>query len=109
MIKKIIPTAVLLISLSSCSISTYYAQNESANNNPTAIENIKLYTNNAPKEYIVLGSIAVDALGSAKSAEKFLKKKASKIGADAIINCQLTKLNSFSQRTGISGVAIKYN
>ncbi|WP_026713684.1 hypothetical protein [Flavobacterium daejeonense] len=107
--KNILSTLVLLITLSSCSISAYYAQDESAKYNPTTIENIKLYSNDINKEYTVLGSIAVDAAGSSTSAEKLLKKKASKIGADAIIYCKLTKLNSVAQRTGISGVAVKYN
>ncbi|MCG9794113.1 lipoprotein [Flavobacterium algicola] len=107
--KKIITTFVILLSLSSCSISTYYAQDETAATTPTTQENIKLYTNNVEQKYTVLGSIAIDAVGNTQSAEKFLKKKAAKIGADAIIYCKLNKLNSFSQRTGISGVAIKYN
>lgn len=107
--KNIISALVLSLTLGSCSISTYYAQEESIKNTPTSIENIKLYSNDIHKEYTVLGNIAVDAVGSSVSAEKFLKKKASKIGADAIIYCKLTKLNSVAQRTGISGVAIKYN
>lgn len=107
--KNIISTLVLSITLSSCSISTYYAQDTSIKCTPTSIENIKLFSNDINKEYIVLGSIAVDATGSSISAEKLLKKKASKIGADAVIYCKMTKLNSFTQRTGISGVAIKYN
>lgn len=107
--KNILSAFVLSIILSSCSISTYYAQDESVKYNPTAIENIKLFSNNINKDYTVLGSIAVDAAGSSTSAEKLLKKKASKIGADAIIYCKLTKLNSIAQRTGISGVAVKYN
>lgn len=107
--KNILSALVLSITLSSCSISTYYAQDTSIKNAPTSIENIKLFSNDIHKEYTVLGSIAVDATGSSVSAEKLLKKKASKIGADAIIYCKMTKLNSFAQRTGISGVAIKYN
>ncbi len=107
--KNIISVLVLSLTLGSCSISTYYAQDESVKNTPTSIESIKLYSNDIHKEYTVMGSIAVDAAGSAISAEKLLKKKASKIGADAIIYCKLTKLNSVAQRTGISGVAIKYN
>lgn len=107
--KKIIPAFILLIITSSCALSTYYAQNESQKYNKTTIENISLFSNDIQKEYTVMGSIAVDAVGNASAAEKSLKKKASKIGADAIIYCKLTKLNSFTQRTGISGVAIKYN
>lgn len=107
--KNIISALIISITLSSCSISTYYAQDTSMNNTPTSSENIKLYSNDINKEYTVLGSIAVDATGSSIAAEKVLKKKASKIGADAIIYCKMTKLNSFTQRTGISGVAIKYN
>ncbi|AWG21200.1 hypothetical protein FFWV33_06455 [Flavobacterium faecale] len=108
MIKKAIAVLVVTLTLTSCSISTFYAQNEAAEYTPTKKEEIKLYSHNSPKEYIVVGSMAIDVNGSPKVAEAYLKKKASALGADAVIFCKLNKLNSFTSRTGISGVAVKF-
>lgn len=107
--KNKILALVALISLNSCSIATYYAQNDLTNKTETKIEDIKLFSNDIQKEYIVLGSIAVYAPGGTEAAEKCIKKKASTVGADAIIFCKLNKISSVDQSTGISGVAIKYN
>lgn len=108
MIKKAILAVLVSLTLTSCSISTFYAQNEAAQYTETNSETIKLYSHNSPQDYIVVGSMAIDVNGSTKTAEKFLKKKASQLGADAVIFCKLNKMNSFSSRTGISGVAVKF-
>lgn len=107
--KKKILALVLLLTLNSCSISTFYPQNEVTNKAETKVEDIKLFSNDIQKEYQVLGSIAVYAVGDTEDAEKCIKKKASKVGADAVIFCKLNKLSSYNQAAGISGVAIKYN
>ncbi|MBN2485120.1 MAG: hypothetical protein JXB34_04005 [Bacteroidales bacterium] len=99
----------LVFIISSCSISAYYTQSGAKTYPETSIDMIKIFSNDVDESYTVIGSIAVDAVGDAKSAEKVLKKKAASLGADAIIFCKLTKMTSVAQRTGLSGVAIKYN
>jgi hypothetical protein len=105
--KNKILALILLATLSSCSITTFYAENEQASITETKPEDVKLYSNDIQKEYTVLGSIAVYSPGEGEAAEKCIKKKASKIGADAIIFCKLSKIASSNQATGISGVAVK--
>lgn len=107
--KNILFVVVLMLAFSGCSVSTYYLQNESQTYAETNTNFIKLYVGDIDKDYTVIGSIAADIVGNGDAAAKYLKKEAAKIGADAIIHCRLTKMTSFSQRTGVSGVAVKLN
>lgn len=59
------------------------------------------------KNYEIIGSIAVDTPGFGNDAMLALKSQAAAIGANAVINVKLTKLQSFVARTGLSGVAIR--
>jgi hypothetical protein len=105
--KTLIALLVSLTCLTSCSYYAYYCQTGSAPLTETKPDVIKIYSGDIDKEYVVIGSVAADVNGDADAAVKYLKKKASKLGADAIIKIELTKINSFSQRTGISGVAVR--
>lgn len=106
--KKIfITTFILSILLSGCTYYAYQYQTGSTALTETSPESIKIYSGDIEQAYTVIGSVAVDVPGDADKAAKFLKNKASELGADVIINADLTKMNSFSQRTGISGVAVK--
>lgn len=85
----------------------YYPQTGSASYKATYPEEIRVYSGAPDQDYMVMGSVAVDVIGDADAAVKHLKKKAAEMGADAIINAKLTKVNSSASRTGISGVAVK--
>jgi len=100
-------TFFTLISLSSCSHFAYYYQTGSSSKSETSPESIKIFCGDIDQDYIIIGSVTADVMGDGEAVVKYLKKKASKLGADAIINVDLTKINSFSPRTGISGVAVK--
>lgn len=103
-------TLILFVSLmmmSSCSFYTYQFQTGSTAQTETKPESIKIYANDIDKEYIIIGSVAADVLGDGDAVVKYLKKKAAKLGADAIIKVELTKLSSGHSRTGISGVAVR--
>ena len=94
--------------LASCNIYTFYPNKESQTFPATSPNEIKIYTGDIDRSYTVIGSVAADALGRSEVVAKYLKSKASKLGADAIIYTELTKINTMVQRTGISGVAVKF-
>lgn len=105
--KKIaILLSLTLILLTSC-FYTYYPQTGSAIYAETNPEEIQIYSGNIDSDYEILGSVAADAIGDADAVAKYLKKKAAKMGANAIIKVELTKVNSAAINTGISGVAVK--
>jgi len=94
--------------LTSCVIKTHYIQDDAQAFEKSSPSDIKVYTGaDIGSDYDVIGSVAVDAPGTGEAAVKELKEEAAKLGADAVINLQLTKLASFVQRTGASGVAVK--
>lgn len=92
---------------SSCSYYAYQYQTGSTSHSETTPDSIKIYSGDIEQDYVIIGSVTADVMGDADAVVKYLKKKAAKLGADAIIKVDLTKINSFSQRTGISGVAVK--
>ncbi|WKK86991.1 hypothetical protein QYS48_09210 [Marivirga arenosa] len=92
---------------SSCSFYAYQYQTGSSSYSETTPESIKIYSGDIEQDYIVIGSVTADVMGDADAVVRYLKKNAAKLGADAIIKVDLSKMNSFSRRTGISGVAIK--
>ena len=94
--------------LTSCVIKTHYIQDDAQAYDKTDPGSIKIYTgDNTGQQYNVIGSVAVDAPGNGEKAIMELKNEAAKLGADAVINVKLTKLASFGDRTGASGVAVK--
>jgi hypothetical protein len=99
----------LTLHLSSCSYFTVYYQTGSSIKPETSKENIQIYTGDIERNYQILGSVAVDVVGSAEEAALYLKKKAALIGADAIIYTVPTKMHSYVSRTGLSGVAVRFN
>jgi hypothetical protein len=109
--RKIVLSLLLsLIALLDCAIQTHQFQTgvkgpEAA----VAPAAVKIYSGPAPagSTFKVLGSVAVDAVGDADAALAALKNEAGKMGANAVMNTTLTKANSFAQRTGLSGVAIR--
>lgn len=98
-----------VFTLTGCNFYTYYLQTGSTAFPETKPESIAFYSGDIDKEYQVIGSVAVDVVMDGVAAKNYLRLKASKLGADAIIYVKLVKLNSFTQRTGISGVAVKFN
>ncbi len=94
--------------LASCNIYTFYPNKESQTFPATSPNEIKIYSGDIDRPYTVIGSVAADALGRSEVVAKYLKSKASKQGADAILFAELTKISTMAQRTGISGVAVKF-
>ena len=92
--------------LSSCTYYAYYPTGESVQNR-TMPSNIKIYsTQEIGKDYKVLGSFCIYMDGNAERVSLELKKRLSKIGADAAVDVKLSKLSSFDARSSISGTAI---
>jgi hypothetical protein len=108
MMKKLIVALIIVFPiLTSCSYYTYHIPTGSSIQIETKPETIKIYSGDIEQEYIVIGSVAADVMGGGDDVVRYLKKKAAKLGADAIIHVDLTKMKSFAQRTGLSGVAVK--
>jgi hypothetical protein len=108
--KKIILAFPLLAFFSGCAVQTHYYQ--TGVTEPTgkvAPADVKVYSGRAPTgtSFLVLGSVAVDVPGDGSAVLPLLKEEAAKMGADAVIEVKLTKINSFAERTGLSGTAIR--
>ena len=102
---RAITFSFLLILLSGC-FHAYYPQTGSKTYKPTQAEYIEIYTGEPGQEYVVMGSIAADVISNSDAALNHLKKRAAQIGADAVINVQVTS-NLGCGGTGVSGVAVK--
>lgn len=96
------------IQFTGCSYFTVYYQTGSNIQMETNPENIQICIGDIDREYQILGSVAVDVPGNEEKAALFLKKKAAKIGADAIIYVVPTVMHSYISRTGLSGVAVRF-
>ena len=104
--KKIFFSISIAVWFSACTISTHFIQDGSAAKPAVSPESIKIYSGDISQDYEVIGSVAVDVNGDGKLAAVALKEKAGKIGANAVIMVKLTKLVSYTSRTGLSGVAV---
>jgi hypothetical protein len=106
---KFIKQSILLISLLfiGCGYSSHFVDDAGSTYPASNPDDIEIYSGDIEADYEVIGVIASDVVGDGEKATKRALSEASKIGADAIIFVKLTKLNSFAQRTGLSGVAIK--
>lgn len=104
--KLIVPFVLMLTLLSSCYYG-FYPQTGSSVQTETNAESIQIYSGDIQQDYEIIGSITVDVMGKAEKASKYLKKKAAKVGADAVIHVELNKVDMEYQRTGISGIAVK--
>jgi hypothetical protein len=103
---------VLLIGIavlfSGCTIATHYLQSDSKNYPEVPPEQVKVFSEEKiPFKYEVIGSVAVDALGGGDEAKRALQERAGQIGANAVIDVRLTKINSFTVRSGASGTAVR--
>jgi hypothetical protein len=100
---------VFILFFSSCTITTHYLQEGAKAYPATTPDKIKIFSGEkAEKDFIVLGSVAVDTPGDGESAATALKQEAASLGATAIINVRLTKVASSTPRTGASGTAVRY-
>lgn len=107
--RKIVLVFPVLLSLTGCAIQAHQFQTGvGAHPAPVAPASVKIYSGAVPPgtSYQILGSVAVDAMGDADAAASTLKEEAGKMGANAVVDVRLTKLNSFAQRTGLSGTAV---
>lgn len=105
--KYIIISVLCLSTLSSCFYG-FYPQTGSNIYAETRPEMVKIYSGEPEYEYEIIGSITADVIGDGDAVVKHLKKKAAQLGADAVIRVDLSKVNSTTVRTGISGVAVKF-
>ncbi len=74
---------------------------------PTNVKDIRVYSVTHPVvEYITIGyiSVSMSSQDAGNDLRDKLKKRAAKLGADAIINFKL----SFAGGAGAEGIAIKY-
>lgn len=104
----IIIIALILSSFTSC-FYAYYPQTGSEPQAETNPESIMIYSGDIDQDYTILGPVCVDVIGDSEAGVKFLKKKAAQLGADAVIKVELTKMNAYTIRTGISGIAVRTN
>lgn len=97
---------VLFIVLTSCTYSTYpkYKTSSYPKTNP---DTILIYPKEINQDYEIIGIVGVDVKGDGDAVIEQIKKIASKHGADAIIHFKLNQLDSSTNITGGSGVAIK--
>ena len=108
--KKLLLVGAFAMLSSACSIKSHYIQSNAQTYPSTNISEIKVYASSEVLEnYTVIGSVVSFVQGNGEHAITELKKEAAVIGADAIIALKLDKLNSFSQATEASGIAVKIN
>jgi uncharacterized protein YbjQ (UPF0145 family) len=105
--KKYLFVAIILITTLNGCFYAFYPQTGSHFYAETLPETVQIFSGEPEQEYEIIGSITADVIGDADAVVKHLKKKAAKLGADAVIKVDLSKVNSTTLRTGISGVAIK--
>ena len=105
--KKVVIALILLSTLMTSCYYSFYPQTGALIYPATNPEEIKIFTGNIEQDYVIIGSVTADVIGDADAVVKHLKKKASELGADAIIRVELNKISSETMRTGISGIAVK--
>lgn len=83
---------------------------------PTAKEQVKIYfSSDIGQEYTEIGYVAVEKGNDPEVVKDLLKEEAAKLGADAVINCQLglvaQDIGFFGATQGVvsmRGIAIKF-
>jgi hypothetical protein len=80
-----------------------YTTKQYRNTNPNEIA---IYKKGIIQDYEIIGPVGADVKGDSVAVINRIKKKASKLGADAIIHFKLNHVNVYEE-TGSSGVAIK--
>lgn len=107
--KKILFISIIsLCFCNACSFHTHYLQTNSTYFPATDPDQVEIYSHTPDREYIVIGSVAVDIFGNDQSAVKKLKKEVAKLGAHAVINTQLTRMTTAGSRSGLTGVAVRF-
>ena len=98
---------LICIFILSCTIKTHYILTDKQYQSIENAEKISIFSD-IPKDlkFEIIGCVAVDSPGDMKQTIKAFKEEAGSIGANAVINVKLTKLNSYTGRTGLSGTAI---
>lgn len=93
--------------LSSCTYYTYYVPEGSSLHSGPKAETIKIYSGDIDANYTEIAVVAIIGPDNGDAVVNTLKRKVSKLGANAIIHAKLTKLNALPISTGISGVAVR--
>ncbi len=106
--KLLFISIVSLFFCNACSFHTHYLQSNSTYFPATNPDKVEIYSHAPDREFIVIGSVAVDVFGDDQSAEKKLKKEVAKIGGHAVINTQMTRMTTAGSRSGLSGVAVRF-
>ncbi|MBK8803019.1 MAG: hypothetical protein IPN71_13385 [Fibrobacteres bacterium] len=107
--KRIIGLFAVLAMGSGCAIQTHYFQHGAVQpTNMVDADSVKVFSGPAPAgtSFQVLGSVGVDLVGDGEAALALLKEETAAMGANAVMDVRLTKINSYAARTGMSGVAI---
>lgn len=97
---------LFLVSTSGCYYA-FYPETGSQLHVEIQPEIVKIYSGEPTQKYEILGPIAAEVPGDVEAATKYLKKKAAKLGASAVIKVDLSKPTSFPGSTSISGIAVK--
>jgi uncharacterized protein YbjQ (UPF0145 family) len=110
---KILLSAILGIILTSCSATHMLTDNSSQRYSPVNTENIVVYSrSDINRSYDVIGEVIaiVEAFSDDPVYIDHLKKEASQIGADAIINLKLELGDGMLSNTVTAyGTAIKFH
>lgn len=106
--KRLISFLGFILILTSCAITTQYVQPEAPSYEAVEASQVKIYSSmDIGQSYDVLGNVAVDMLGDGRAAKSVLQEEAAEMGANAVIGVKLTKMNTFAQRTGLAGIAVR--
>lgn len=107
-IKSIIILSFFTLIFSGCSFSTHFIQTGSKIYPETEPSTVKIYSGEPKEEYIVIGSIAVDYMGSNENGVEYLKEKAALLGANAVIFTKLSSVITTRQSLNANGVAVRF-
>lgn len=94
------------ILLAGC-MSSNYPQYGTTHYRKTNPEEIAIYPKSIDHDYEIIFLVGADIKGDTTAVAEQIKKKASKVGADAIIHFKLNRVNH-AEETGGSGVAVKF-
>jgi hypothetical protein len=104
---RIIYVGAACLWLSGCAASTVYRQPGAPVLPASVPAGVRIFGGEPRGAYTVLGSVAADKIGAAADALELLREKAASLGADAVIDVRLTKIDVASGRTGLSGTAVR--
>ena len=111
---KIQLLTLLGVLLTGCSVAHLHTDDTAQMYPPSNYENIEVYsTEQTGKSYIIIGEVVASVEdfsdGDGSGSVKYLKKEASKLGADGIINLKLEISEGIlSNAVTSSGTAVKF-